>query len=97
MKEEVSSMRRIVLVLALTVFVVIVALGGAGLAQEIPPTHAGPEKGCEGIRPANDAQAGDPKEDPSQGEENSAAELVANAHLCRLAGPPIEPGTSGNQ
>ena len=88
-------MRRIVLVLALTAFLVAVVLAGSGLAQEIPPPQAGPEKGCEGIEPAFEAQEGDPKTDPSQGDENSATEKVANAHLCKLGGPPTDPGTSG--
>jgi hypothetical protein len=95
-------MRRIVLVLALTAFFVVVVFAGSGLAQEIPPDRGGgPETGCEGIRSANDAQdVEDPSPEdphPPQGEEKSAAGLVANAHSCRLAGPPYEPGTSGGQ
>jgi hypothetical protein len=86
--------RRFVLVLALAVFGVTVALGGAGLAQEIPAPIP-PDKGCEGIRPAFEAQEGDPKTDPSQGDENSAVVGVANAHRCKLEGPPTAPGTSG--
>ena len=103
-------MRRLLLVLAITAFVVAVVLPGFGLTQEIPPTQAGPEKGCEGIRSANDAQeeAALPEEanvkatspgeaHPSQGDENSVTEEVGNAHLCKLEGPPPEPGQSGKR
>ena len=104
-------MRRMVLVLALAAFVVAVVLPGSGLTQEIPPTQARPGKGCEGIRPANDAQEeaklpeeAMPKDDvimdppfPGQGDENSRTEEVGNAHLCKLEGPPPDPGQSGRR
>jgi hypothetical protein len=86
-------MRRIVLVLALTVFAVTVALGGLGLAQEIPPDQGrdSPETGCEGIQNANVVQ-GD-RSSPSR------ADLVGDAHSCKTDLPfnPYPPGSSGGQ
>jgi hypothetical protein len=90
--------RRSILVLALMVFFVTVALGGLGLAQDIPPDQGGgPETGCEGIQNANVVQ-GDPQ-GPSQADAKSAAEEVGQAHSCKTGLPfnPYNPGSSGGQ
>ncbi len=84
-------MRRLVLVLALTVFSLTVAFGGAVLAQDIPTDKGGgPETGCEGIQTAAELQ--------NPGTEPSATQEVANAHTCALGGPKVyEPGQSGGR
>ena len=94
-------MRRIVLVFALTALLITVVVTGSGLAQPRP------DVGCEGLynafvaqeeqEPAEQAnfKAEQPPTGPSQGDENSATEKVGNAHLCKLGGPPPDPGQSG--
>ena len=93
--------RRLLLVLAITAFVAAVVLPGSGLTQEIPPTKAGPEKGCEGIWVgANQQDDGIPQQAiPKAGTEPSAAPEVGKAHFCKTEQPtnPYNLGSSGGQ
>jgi hypothetical protein len=85
-------MRRIVLILALTVFLATVVFVGSGMTQEV-------NRGCEGIITAFDAQdvGGSPKE-PSQGGEHSAlGGMLTHEHGCKAGFPAPPPGTSGGQ